>query len=147
MRDLVARLVSLRSLPRWVAVVTAIATVGLASESAAQYTVQELLPPSGFPATMATRAFAINNQGQVFGETLSSTVRQPVLWTNGLPDALPIPAGYYWEDAPVHQFLNERARRSASSAFRSRDSRPIHRVTITASSSGGMASPTCCRSR
>jgi uncharacterized membrane protein len=39
---------------------------------------------------------SINNKGQVLGEAGSNgfTVRFPVLWTNGVPQALPIPSGY-----------------------------------------------------
>lgn len=85
-----------------------IAQAALAQEP---YNAQVLLPPSEFsqPGAM-TNPFAMNESGQVFGEAvLFPNDHRPVLWTDGVGMALPIPAGYYWTDGfdpNGYQFVN-----------------------------------------
>ena len=82
----------------------------LPSHAFAQYTAQVLLPPPDMPsgAGTITRALAINNRGDVFGEAGNGAVGfAPVLWTNGIPIRLPIPTGYYWRNATGEHFLND----------------------------------------
>ena len=86
-------------------VISFIACLACASTAAAQYTAQILLPPSDVPSNTQTRAFAINNRGQVFGEALVN--RGPVLWTNGVPARLPVPAGYAIANAGSGNLLND----------------------------------------
>ena len=92
---------------------TATAVAGLllvAYPAAAQYTHQVLLPPAPMPAnTTATRGFAMNSSGQVFGEAVQTgpLVVQPVLWTNGVPAVLPLPPGYSWDNSAGRQFIND----------------------------------------
>lgn len=80
-----------------------------ARTATAQFTAQVLLPPSDLPVESTTRAFAINSSGQVFGEALGPAGgrREPVLWTGGVPQRLPIPDGYAWDDMGGFQFLND----------------------------------------
>jgi hypothetical protein len=93
------------------AIIASAFLVAGAHTAAAQYSAQILLPPSGFPQGAFTRGYAMNESGQVFGEVvLSSTDRRPVLWTDGVGEALPIPDGYYWSGAfdPLgYQFVND----------------------------------------
>jgi hypothetical protein len=72
-----------------------VAGLSFANTAAAQYTAQTLDPPSGVAANASTQAYAINNRGQVFGFAFEANARVPVLWTNGVPARLPVPAGYY----------------------------------------------------
>src|SRR3954451_15700308 len=63
----------------------------------AQYRAQTLPPPFDVPADAETVAFAVNNHGQVFGETFKFPLEDvPVLWTDGVPTRLPVPSGYYF---------------------------------------------------
>jgi len=79
--------------------------------ASAQYTFQPLTAPVGDGLTVdsKTEPYMLNNAGQVFGSALApGNVRRPLLWTNGLPANLPIPAGgYYWDAAGGQQFLND----------------------------------------
>src|SRR5580704_1310385 len=67
----------------------------VAGVAAAQtYTVTALLPPPG--VGFFNLDGSMNNKGQVLGEVgnLSAGLRYPVVWTNGVAQALPIPSGY-----------------------------------------------------
>jgi hypothetical protein len=83
----------------------------IARGASAQYNVDVLLPPADMPTTATTRALAINGSEQVFGYVFS-TPSNPrlVLWTNGLPEYLSLPAGYDWGGDPGHNFLNDSGR-------------------------------------
>ena len=86
----------------------AAALVLVSHPAAAQYTAQVLLPPAGLPQNTATRAFKMNNSGQVVGEVLvTSGDRRPVLWTNGVAQFLPLPPGYAWGSDFSQTFLND----------------------------------------
>ncbi len=89
--------------------ITPLATASLlftAAVASAQYNAQILLPPAEFSQTASTHAYAMNNSGQVFGEVvLSGTDLRPVLWTDGIGAALPVPAGYSWES--TRGFVND----------------------------------------
>lgn len=79
--------------------------------ASAQYNAQILLPPAEFSQPGAlTNGYAMNESGQVFGEAiLYPNDHRPVLWTDGVGVALPIPAGYYWTtgfDPFGYQFVN-----------------------------------------
>jgi len=81
--------------------ITLVCSLGLAAQAHAQYTVQFLPHPDSQPAGEVT-PYAVNNNGQVFGRNFwaaGTPDRGPVLWTNGVPAALPLPAGYRWYDA------------------------------------------------
>ena len=82
--------------------------LAVAHAAAAQYNAQILLPPSEFSQPGAvTDGYAMNESGQVFGQVeLSGNHRRPVLWTDGVGAALPIPNGYYWDAALGYQFVN-----------------------------------------
>ncbi len=90
--------------------ITTLATASLwltAAVASAQYNAQILLPPGEFSQGLNTHAYVMNESGQVFGEVrVSNTDPRPVLWTNGVGTTLPVPNGYYWENAPGTQFLN-----------------------------------------
>ena len=79
--------------------------------ASAQYTVQALTAPVGDGLTVdsKTEPYMLNNAGQVFGSALApGPQRRPVLWTDGVPANLPIPAGgYYWNADGGQQFLND----------------------------------------
>jgi len=82
-----------------------------AEPAAAQYNAQILLPPSEFSQPGAlTNAFAMNEAGLVFGEVvLYPNDHRPVVWTDGVGVALPVPDGYYWTngfDPFGYQFVN-----------------------------------------
>jgi hypothetical protein len=66
----------------------------IAGGAAAQYTYTPLHAPNGF--LFFNLDGSMNNKGQVLGEAGNggATVRFPVLWTGGVPQALPIPTGY-----------------------------------------------------
>jgi hypothetical protein len=88
--------------------------------ASAQYSTQVLLAPANLPQTTATRGFAINGSGQVFGETVAPGPSvQPVLWTNGVPLTLPLPAGYSWSPRAGDEFLNDNGTVVAAVAFAS----------------------------
>ena len=74
----------------------------------AQYNAQILLPPSEFSQPGALEeVFAMNESGQVFGAViLFNNERRPVLWTDGVGVALPVPNGYYWDGSLGYQFVN-----------------------------------------
>lgn len=80
-----------------------------AAQVQAQYTAQLLPPPTvGQPPGEIT-PYALNNAGQVFGRNFWGTGnpnRGPVLWTNAVPAALPLPAGYHFYDIGIY-FLND----------------------------------------
>jgi uncharacterized repeat protein (TIGR01451 family) len=82
--------------------ITLVGSFGLGGAvQAAQYTWQNLPPPAGLPPGLYTTPYALNNLGQVFGRHFwggPSPDRWPVLWTNAVPTALPVPAGYNWLD-------------------------------------------------
>jgi hypothetical protein len=83
----------------------------MARVGSAQYNAQILLPPAEFSQPGAlTNAFAMNESGQVLGEvTLFNNDRRPVVWTDGVGVALPIPDGYYWFggfEPSGYQFIN-----------------------------------------
>ncbi len=79
--------------------------------ASAQYTFQALTAPVGDGLTVdsKTEPYMLNNAGQVFGSALApGPQRRPVLWTDGVPANLPIPAGgYYWNAEGGQQFLND----------------------------------------
>src|SRR6266436_6258790 len=75
----------------------------------AQYTAQYLPTPTSGQPPGGTSPYALNNKGQVFGRNFwggPGVNRGPVLWTNALPVALPVPAGYHWYDSSLN-FLND----------------------------------------
>jgi hypothetical protein len=75
----------------------------------AQYTAQYLPPPSAGQPAGGTKPYALNNEGQVFGRNFwggTGIDRGPVLWTNGVGFALPVPAGYNWMDSALG-FIND----------------------------------------
>jgi hypothetical protein len=74
---------------------------------AAPYTATVLIAPVDQPSYTITRAFAINGSGQVFGEAVSGVTQQPLLWTGGVPQYLPIPDGFFWDAHAGQQFLND----------------------------------------
>jgi len=73
----------------------------------AQYVAQFLPPPPDLPGY--TDAYALNNNGQVFGRAgvISPPARGPVLWTDGIPADLPVPSGYHWADIAGVHFIND----------------------------------------
>jgi hypothetical protein len=101
--------IEFKSLVSRVGVLVVVSGLLLSARTAtAQYTAQVLLPPADLPTSATTRAVAINSAGQVFGEALGDAFhREPVLWTGGVPQHLPIPTGYNWDDLPGEQFLND----------------------------------------
>jgi hypothetical protein len=65
--------------------------------AAQSYTVTPLPPPSGY--VFFNLDGSMNNAGQVLGEAGSpgGAVRFPVLWTNGVPQILPMPSGSVYQ--------------------------------------------------
>src|SRR3954462_11197688 len=84
----------------------------VARGASAQYTVQILPPSADFPADRAaTRGFAINSSGQVLGYVFATGLAtKAVVWTNGVPEDLTLPAGYGLSANPGHFFLNDAGR-------------------------------------
>ena len=84
--------------------------LALAPQAQAQYTAQFVPPPTeGQPAGMIT-PFALNNRGQVFARNFwggASPDRGPVLSTNGVTVALPMPTGYHFVDSQAASLLND----------------------------------------
>lgn len=75
--------------------------------AAATYSVTPLPAPAGY--VFANLDGSINNKGQVLGEAGNNgfTVRFPVLWTDGIPQMLPIPSGYSYLAVLYTYHLND----------------------------------------
>jgi hypothetical protein len=93
-------------------IATAVFIAAAHAAAAQPYNAQILLPPSEFSQPVAsTNGYAMNESGQVFGEAILNNNGhnddyRPVLWTDGVGAALPIPNGYYWDSALGYQFVN-----------------------------------------
>src|SRR5262245_19447093 len=68
-----------------------------ANAAAQTYTATPLPPPPGY--VFFNLDGSMNNSGQVLGEAGSpgAAVRFPVLWTNGVPQPLPMPSGSVYQ--------------------------------------------------
>src|SRR5579884_76114 len=69
------------------------------------YTSSQLLPPSGY--TFVDLYGSMNNKQQVLGEVDKGQARFPALWTNGVPQILPIPSGYIYFAEPFTYHVND----------------------------------------
>src|SRR5579872_4220097 len=83
-----------------------IAILSVASSAAQSYSQLQLAIPSG---GTFLNVFAMNNKGEVLGETGTTVApnRYPAVWTNGVAQRLTIPASYIYLAQPAYYAIND----------------------------------------